>query len=209
MISGLLLATSAPEFWAGLLGWRTGEGVVTDADGVAVAGLTDGAPGWTVVLDGDPDRIAQAGGQGKGNSVVDPCGAGFALGPPAVAVPPPGPGRPAWFEHMSTDAAAADAFLTAAFGWTVSPAGPGYALLSGGGPPFAGRLELDVGLAAAIGPRWMVYLAHADVDAATADVERLGGAVAVPPRDTPTGRLTAVVDPAGALTTLLTPPSPR
>jgi uncharacterized protein len=205
MIAGVALAGTASEFWAELLGWRTGDEVITGADGVAVAARAAGPPGWTVVVDGDAGRVVAAGGRVTDGSVItDPCGVTCALGPAAVALPEPGPGRPAWFEHMSTDPESADAFLAGAFGWSATPAGPGYALLGAGGPPFAGRLALDGGLAAAIGPRWMVYLAHPDVDGAVGDVERLGGTVAVPPRDTPTGRLTAVVDPAGALTTLLT-----
>jgi hypothetical protein len=51
----------------------------------------------------------------------------------------------------------------------------------------------------------MVYLAHDDVDAAAAAVSDLGGAVVVPPRDTPTGRLVAVSDRGGAVVTLLRP----
>jgi uncharacterized protein len=205
MIAGLTLASTAPEFWAGLLGWHTGDGVIAGPDGLPIAAPAAGPPGWTVVLDGDADRVAAAGGRiTGGGAVTDPCGVTFALGPAAVPLPEPGPGRPAWFEHMSTEPDAADAFLAAAFGWSAAPAGPGYALLGAGGPPFAGRLALDEGLAAAIGPRWMVYLAHPDVDGVLGDVERLGGTVAVPPRDTPTGRLAAVVDPGGALTTLLT-----
>lgn len=204
MVSGVVLAGAAAAFYAGLLGWRLDTEVVRDADGVPVAARRAGRAGWTVVVDGAPERTAAAGGRVDTAEVTDPCGVSFRLGPAAVPLPPPGPGRPVWFEHMSTDAAAADTFLAAAFGWSASPAGPGYALLSAGGPPFAGRLALDAGLAAAIGPRWMVYLAHPDVDAAVGEVQRLGGTVAVPPRDTPTGRLTAVVDPAGALMTLLT-----
>lgn len=204
MVSGVLVASAATAFYEGLFGWRLDAGVVFDGEGVPVAARGAGPVGWTVVVDGEADRIAAAGARGGAGEVTDPCGVSFRLGPAAVPVPPPGPGRPVWFEHMSTDPTAADAFLAAAFGWSASPAGPGYALLTAGGPPFAGRLALDAALATAIGPRWMVYLAHPDVDAAVGEVERLGGTVAVPPRDTPTGRLTAVVDPAGALMTLLT-----
>ncbi len=211
-VSGVTLTTADPDgaadFYGALLGWRrTGE-VLTGADGVPVTALASDGPvaGWGVVLAGTADRAAEAGGEVLDGPVVrDPAGALFTAGPPAVALPAPGPGRPAWFENMTTDPAAADRFYTAVAGWTVQPAGPGYALFADGARPVAGRLELSPDLAAALGPRWMVYLAHDDVDAAAAAVSDLGGAVVVPPRDTPTGRLVAVSDRGGAVVTLLRP----
>ncbi len=213
-VSGVTLTTADPDgaadFYGALLGWRrTGE-VLTGADGVPVAALAADGPvaGWGIVLAGTADRAAQAGGEVLDGPVVrDPAGALFTAGPPDVALPAPGPRRPAWFENMTTDPAAADRFYTAVTGWTVQPAGPGYSLFVDGARPVAGRLELSPDLAAALGPRWMVYLAHDDVDAAAAAVPDLGGAVVVPPRDTPTGRLVAVTDRGGAVVTLLRPAS--
>ncbi len=214
-VSGVTLCTTDPaaaaDFYGALLGWRRAGDALAGADGVPVAALTaDGpVPGWGVVLPGTADRAAGAGGEVLDGPVVrDPAGALFAAGPPAVPLPPPGPGRPAWFENMTTDAAAADRFYASVAGWTVQPAGPGYALFVDGDRPVAGRLELSPDLAAALGPRWMVYLAHDDVDAAAAEVAGRGGAVVVPPRDTPTGRLVAVSDPDGAVVTLLRPAPP-
>jgi uncharacterized protein len=211
-VSGVVLSTPDPAgaagFYGELLGWRRAGDVLTGADDVPVAALApDGAaPGWGVVLAGTAERASAAGGEVLDGEVVrDPAGALFGSAAPAVPLPPPGAGRPAWFENMTTDAPAADRFYAAVTGWTVQPAGPGYALFVDGGRPVAGRLELPPDLAAALGPRWMVYLAHADVDAAAAAVPGLGGAVVVPPRDTPTGRLVAVTDPAGAVITLLRP----
>lgn len=214
-VSGVTLSTADPDgaaaFYGALLGWGRAGDALVDAGGVPVAALdADGpVPGWGVVLSGTADRAAAAGGEVLDGPVVrDPAGVLFAAGEPAVPLPPPGPGRPAWFENMTTDAAAADRFYTAVAGWAVQPAGSGYALFVDGGRPVAGRLELPPDLAAALGPRWMVYLAHDDVDAAAAAVPGRGGAVVVPPRDTPTGRVTAVIDPAGAVVTLLRPAGP-
>lgn len=209
--TGVVLSTPDPDagaaFYGPLLGWRRDGDVFAGPDGVPVAALVpDGPlPGWGVVLDGTADRATDAGGSLDGGVVRDPGGARFLLGPPPVTLPAPGPGRPAWFEDMTTDAAVVDAFYAAFAGWSTQPAGPGYALFVSGGRPVAGRLELSPDLAVALGPRWMVYLAHGDVDAAAAAVPGLGGAVVVPPRDTPTGRLVAVTDPAGAVVTLLRP----
>ncbi len=214
-VSGVVLSTPDPaaaaDFYGALLGWRRSGDLLEGADGVPVAALAaDGPlPGWGVVLAGTADRAAAAGGEVLDGQVVrDPVGALFSAGEPAVALPPPGPGRAAWFENMTTDASAADRFYGEVTGWTPQPAGPGYALFVDGGRPVAGRLELTPDLAAALGPRWMVYLAHDDVDAAAAAVPGWGGTVVVPPRDTPTGRLVAVTDPGGAVVTLLRPAAP-
>ena len=212
-IAGVTLATPDPDgaaaFYGGLLGWRR-DGAVLLEGHTPVAALTTGAgplPGWGVTLAGTAERAVSAGGRVVGGPAVvvhDPVGAAFSTAAPGVALPAPGPGRPVWFENMTTDADAADAFYAAVAGWTVQPAGPGYALFVEDGRPVAGRLVLPPDLVAALGPRWMVYLSHADVDAGVEAVVALGGAVPVPPRDTPTGRLAAVVDPGGAVFTLLT-----
>ena len=55
-------------------------------------------------------------------------------------------------------------------------------------------------------PHWMAYVSVADVDAAAARVEALGGEVREAPRDIPTiGRICIVADPAGARLGLITP----
>ena len=74
-----------------------------------------------------------------------------------------------------------------------------------GGRPVAGRLHLPADLAGLLGQRWMVYLADADVDAAAHRAEGLGAEMLVPPRDTPTGRVTALRDPQQAVFTVLRP----
>ncbi len=209
-VTGVSLSApaSVAGFYGELLGWRLDGGVLSDADGVSVAALLAGTDGWSLTLDGAADRVVAEGGQLLGERLAaDPAGVRFGLGAADVPLPPPGPGRPAWFEHMSTDPAAADGFYPAVFGWGLAPAGPSYAVFLAGERPVAGRLAQAPELAGAVGERWMVYLAHADVDAGAAAAQRLGGIVAVPPSDTPTGRLAAVVDPAGAVFTLLTPGS--
>ncbi|HXV92868.1 MAG TPA: VOC family protein [Pseudonocardia sp.] len=213
---GVSLLTPDPDaaaaFYAALLGWSREASVLSAPDGSPVADIRSPgalAPGWLVALHaeaGATGEVEAAGGRSLGDGLVtDPAGAVFALGAPAVPLPARGPGRPAWFENMTTDAARADAFYGAVFGLQPQAAGDGYALLTAGGRPVAGRLELPPDLATAVGPRWMTYFAHADVDAGAAAVADLGGTVAVPPRDTPTGRVSAVVDPLGVLFTLLTP----
>lgn len=208
-------------FYRELFGWAlppTGTGAVVDSDGTAVALVAAvGAvgPGWFPVLsapDDAADRITAAGGQTLGGdaaglAVADPVGAHLLVGTsPEVPLPPPGPGRAAWFENMTTDPVAADAFYPAVFGLGLAPTDtPEYALLLGPAGPVAGRLALPPELATFIGVRWMVYFAHFDLDTAATQVAALGGTVLVTPRETPTGRVTAVADPGGAVLTLLTP----
>jgi uncharacterized protein len=208
-VAGVTLSAPADVigFYGALLGWGVAPGsVILDHEGTSIAALTSGATGWSPVLDGSAERIAAEGGRADGSAATDPGGVTFGIGTPAVPLAAPGPGRPVWFEHMSLDPAGADRFYPAAFGWGVVPAGPEYSLFTAGERPFAGRLALVPELAAAVGERWMVYLAHRDVDDGAATAARLGGTVVVPPRDTPTGRLAAVTDPSGAMFTLLTPP---
>jgi predicted enzyme related to lactoylglutathione lyase len=87
-----------------------------------------------------------------------------------------------------------------------APEAPTYALFTLGGRPVTGRLGLPPEMAAALGSRWMVYFAAPDVDASADQAGHLGGAVLVPPTDTPTGRVAAIRDPTGATFTLLRPP---
>lgn len=207
-VTGVTLSAPAGVvgFYGALLGWGAAPGsVLLDSEGTAIAALVGGAAGWSPVLDGTPEQITAAGGNVSGTAATDPGGVTFGIGAPRVPLAAPGPGRPVWFEHMSFDAPAADRFYAAAFGWGVAPAGPAYSLFTSGERPFAGRLALVPELAAAVGERWMVYLAHGDVDEGSATAARLGGTVVVPPRDTPTGRLASVTDPSGAVFTLLTP----
>jgi uncharacterized protein len=205
------MTLSAPSdvigFYGALLGWGAAPGsVLLDSQGTPIAALLEGTAGWSPVFDGTADLITAAGGSVSGTTVTDPGGVTFGIGPPPVPLAAPGLGRPVWIEHMSRDAPAADRFYPAAFGWGVSPAGPEYSLFTSGERPFAGRLALVPELAAAVGERWMIYLAHGDVDEGAATAARLGGTVVVPPRDTPTGRLASVTDPSGAVFTLLTRP---
>jgi predicted enzyme related to lactoylglutathione lyase len=207
-ISGVTLS-AAPGvigFYGELFGWELADGVLVGSDGVPLAAFVSGADGWSPTLLGPPENVIAAGGRiFAGGFATDSCGVRFGFGPVAVGLPEAGPGRPAWFEHQSNDAAAADRFYPSVFDWAVEPAGAEYATFTARGRPVAGRLATGPELSTALGQRWMVHLAHADVDAGASDVERCGGTVVAAPRDAPTGRLATVTDPGGAVFTLLTP----
>ncbi|MFC4147361.1 VOC family protein [Micromonospora mangrovi] len=212
----------ARAFYTDLLGWTYTEsaaGTTALADGLPAAHLRTGdAPArwWTVFAAEDAEAVraaaGRAGARGDGEQVYDPAGGAFRVrtGGEVVA---PGPGRPCWYEYMTTAPAEADRFHAEVLGLhaTVPPGAPddSYALLVAGGRPVAGRLTLPPPLHGLLPTGWMVYVAVADPDAAAERVEGRGGRLLVPPRDVPTGRVAALADPAGAVFTVIRPaPAP-
>ena len=108
-----------------------------------------------------------------------------------------------WYELMTTDPAAAQAFYGKVVGWQAADAGmPGmqYTLLSAGPHQVAGLMALpDEAAAGGMPPNWTGYVAVADVDAKTAEVQAAGGQMLRPPEDIPgVGRFSVVADPHGA-----------
>jgi uncharacterized protein len=109
-------------------------------------------------------------------------------------------GRFVWYELMTTDMAAAEAFYSKVMGWgtqEVATAGMPYALFITGKSSIGGLMNLPAD-AARVGatPSWIGYVAVDDVDAGAARVEQLGGAVYVGPRDIPgISRFAVVADP--------------
>jgi hypothetical protein len=103
---------------------------------------------------------------------------------------------------MTTDAARAQAFYTALFGWATQTMQMGelgdYTMVAAGEHGVGGIVPLDPSHGAP--SHWISYLSTADVDATCAHVEARGGKTHVPPTDIPTiGRFAVVEDPAGAV----------
>ena len=103
-----------------------------------------------------------------------------------------------WFELVTPDAAAAEAFYKAVVGWTTEassgPNGP-YTIFKTGDFPVGGMLEMKD-----VPAGWLGYLGVDDVDAFAAKVEAAGGATCKPPQDIPgVGRFAVVSDPQGAM----------
>jgi uncharacterized protein len=115
-----------------------------------------------------------------------------------------------WYELMTTDMAAAQAFYAkvVSFGMRdASAPGMPYTLLTAGEIAVGGLLRLPAE-ARRMGaqPRWLGYVAVADVDASTRRINELGGAVHIPPADIPgIGRFSVVADPQGATLALIKP----
>src|SRR5262245_16369364 len=108
--------------------------------------------------------------------------------------------KPAWVEHMSTDAAASRDFYSGLFGWQVEvnpePQYGGYAIARIGGSDVAG-------MGATMSPEqptaWNLYIGTDDVDALAGKVSAAGGTVVAPPFDVgDQGRMAAFQDPSGA-----------
>ena len=113
------------------------------------------------------------------------------------------PGNFAWYELLTSDPPAAEAFYTAVLGWRAADAGmPGmaYTLMHVGDVPHAGLMALPPeARAVGAGAHWLGYVGVADVDASARHLAEAGGTVHRPPDDIPgVGRFAPVSDPQGA-----------
>lgn len=118
-----------------------------------------------------------------------------------------------WYELLTTDTAAAEAFYKAVVGWDSEPfpgADMNYTVFNAGKRGVAGAMLLpEEAKAMGTPPCWMGYIHAKDVDAATASVKKAGGAVHREPSDIPgVGRFSVVADPQGAAFMLMTPSGP-
>lgn len=108
----------------------------------------------------------------------------------------------AWYELLTTDAAAARDFYGRVVGWQAQDASTAaflYTVFSAGKTEVAGLMELPPeGRRMGATPRWVGYVAVDDVDGAVDRLKRLGGAVYVPPTDSNIGRISIVADPQTA-----------
>lgn len=115
-----------------------------------------------------------------------------------------------WYELMTNDTAAAEAFYGSVVGWQAKDAGmPGiaYTLLSAGDMQVGGVMALPPqALAAGARPGWIGYLGVDDADASAARIRAAGGAVHRAPEDIPgIGRFAVVTDPHGAAFIVMQP----
>ena len=115
----------------------------------------------------------------------------------------PTPAKFVWYELMTPDAKAAEAYYSHVIGWTMQDAGmPGgaYTLLSAGGHTLGGLMALPPEAAAMGTPTcWTGYIGVDDVDASAARIASRGGKVLRSPEDIPgVGRFAVVADPHGA-----------
>lgn len=112
-------------------------------------------------------------------------------------------GKFVWYELLTSDAPAAQAFYTAVIGWQAQAAGMSsvpdspYVVLSAGATMVGGLMALPPeALAQGARPAWHGYVAVDDVDAMAARFVQAGGKVLRAPDDIPqVGRFAVVADP--------------
>lgn len=111
-------------------------------------------------------------------------------------------GTPSWVDLSTPDPAASKAFYGGLLGWGFEDQeGADYSLATKNGVPVAGiMLQPKEQAAAGVPPVWASYVTVDDCDATTAKVEPAGGSVMAPPMDVmEAGRMSVIVDPAGAV----------
>lgn len=184
-------------------------------------------PGWTVcfaVADADKAAAAvvAAGGtvlsraygipEGRAEGLfADPGGAHFAVREPDAGHAPsacPGPGGLALAELITDDSDASAAFYGALFGWTPGdPAGPlGRREWLIGGATVSLLLPRPPAMPREIPPYWDAYFTVTDVSAAATRATSAGGTLLMAPTDIgASGRIAVLLDPAGAVFTLVEP----
>ncbi len=115
-----------------------------------------------------------------------------------------------WYELITSNADAAQAFYGAVVGWTFGDsgqAGMDYRVLMAEDVAIGGLMATPTGSASAgMKPSWYAYVAVPDVDAVVARFEGAGGTVWMPARTMDNvGRMAMVADPQGAALYVMTP----
>ena len=111
-----------------------------------------------------------------------------------------------WYELMTTDVPAAEAFYKAVVGWNSEPfggAGMDYIVVKAGDRGIGGIMATPEDVKG-VPPMWAGYIYSADANATTASIRNAGGMVHREPADIPeVGRFSVVADPQGAMFMLL------
>jgi hypothetical protein len=113
-------------------------------------------------------------------------------------------GKFVWYELLTSDTDAAEAFYKTVNGWTAQDSGlPGgkYTIVSAGGVGVGGIMVVpEEARQHGVPPAWFGYVHVDDVDAGVEDVKDAGGSVHRGPDDIPgVGRFAVVADPQGAV----------
>ena len=123
-----------------------------------------------------------------------------------------GVGRILWYELMTTDMKAAEAFYTKVIGWKVAPfegsPEPYDMWTLADGTPIGGVMPIPQGMN--VPPHWGMYVGVARLEETVSKIERLGGSALSPVIDVPNvGRMRTMRDPQGVAFSLYessTPP---
>ena len=120
-------------------------------------------------------------------------------------------GRPLWYELMTTDSKAAEAFYTKVVGWASAPfenSPQPYTMFERRGDvPVAGLMDKPADMQAP--PFWTMYIGVPKLEDAAARVTQLGGSECSPVITVPTvGRMQMMRDPQGASFYIYEPETP-
>jgi predicted enzyme related to lactoylglutathione lyase len=119
-------------------------------------------------------------------------------------------GRFVWYELLTSDPKAAQAFYGEVTGWKTQPFGDGsdYTMFVGNQGPLGGVTLLpEQAKAMGAPPYWQANVEVADVGATIAKVKQLGGKVYVEETVPNVGRFAVIADPQGAVISVFTPSS--
>lgn len=113
-------------------------------------------------------------------------------------------GAPCWFDCVTRDAEASGAFYAEVFGWTSEHMPEmDYTVFINDGDWICGMFVMPPEVPAEVPAHWVVNFVVPDCDAAVEYATGNGGAVTMPPIDTPFGRAAGLVDPWGAVFTVI------
>jgi predicted enzyme related to lactoylglutathione lyase len=123
-------------------------------------------------------------------------------------------GRPLWYELMTSDMSAAEAFYKTVVGWSTTPfegAGRPYDLWTRpDGTPMGGVMTLpDEVKAHNVPAHWLIYIGVDSLEGAVAKIQQLGGSTVTEVISIAgVGRIRVVKDPQGAVFCVFEPSSP-
>jgi predicted enzyme related to lactoylglutathione lyase len=111
-------------------------------------------------------------------------------------------GRPLWYELLTNDVKAAEAFYTKVIGWSVQPFRPepdAYDMwMRTAEAPVGGVMKIPAGMN--FPPHWEMYVGVPKLEDAVSKIERLGGKALSPVIEIPNvGRMRTVHDPQGVV----------
>lgn len=115
-----------------------------------------------------------------------------------------------WYELLTTDAEAAQAFYSKITGWTYADSGQkemDYRIINAGENNVGGLMQITPAMAEhGAKPMWLGYILVDDVDASVEAIGQDGGSVWMAAMDVPdVGRIAMVTDPAGVPFYVMTP----